>query len=672
MIDKDFLSGAKVNAYFRDWVHPTVRGDEVAKARHSSLIASHMLGGLVSAFVFAGYFAWAGAPGFATAVAAGCFLAPIGIALFLSRTGMLPVAHLLSAAQLTALVTLASALSGGTQSFALLWLAIVPLEAALSADRRMMLIATGLAGAALAGLHLATGAGWLPDPVGLPISSRDAAFATCLGAVGYAGALAANIQQIHRGAARELEASRERYRLIAENANDLITRHEAGGQITYASHASQDLLGLAPNALIRDGFEAALADDDRARYRAAIGHCLEAGKAVAEEFRIARDGTETWIEMRAQRAEGEPNARYVVAVTRDVTKAKAEALEIAKAREDAERASRAKSAFLATMSHELRTPLSSIIGFAEILHRDLLIKEREPKLADYCRIIHQSGEHLLSLVKDLLDVSRIESGKLVIEPEPFALADVAVQTVEAMRPLADGKAIRLVTAIEPNLPDLLADRRATRQILINLVTNAVKFTRPDGTITVGANRAAALPLAPSDAHSASGALPLAPSDAHSASGALPLAPSDAPPPPRSFSGPPAVGTASGASLDLWVADDGIGIAPEHISRIVQPFYQIETGYDRQNEGVGLGLSIVRGLVELHGGRLRIESVPGKGSKFIVTLPADTEIPVVTARPKLVIDIAEIYAQRQQQAQAAATATGTVATDETPQPRSAAG
>ena len=571
MIDKARFAVAAVQDYFRGWVHPDAKTDEVIRARHSSLIASHMLGGSVSAFVFAGYMAWTGAPGIATLVAAFCFLAPVGIALFLSRTGRLDIAHLMSAGQLAVLVALAASLTGGTRSFALMWLAIVPLEAALSADRRMMIMATVLAVAVLGGLHVATGAGLLPTPVELPIPLAGAAFATCLGAVAYAGALAANVQQVHRGAARALEASREHYRLIAENATDLITRHEPGGRLSFASLASRGLLGIEPDDLVAAGFEARLQAGDRDRYRQAIERAFATGAAVSEQFRLETpddgSGAELWLEMRCQRALGaEAGRTYVIAVTRDITRAKHEAIELARAREEADRANRAKTAFLATMSHELRTPLSAIIGFAEILHRELLIKAREPKHADYCRMIHQSGEHLFSLVKDLLDVSRIESGNLKIEVEPFALRDVVIAGIETLRPQADAKGLSLIADVGPGLPDLLADRRATKQILINLVSNAVKFTARGGTVSISAR-----PL--------------------------------------------------GDNIEITVADDGIGIPPEHIARIVQPFYQVETSYARRSDGVGLGLSIVRGLIDLHGGDLRIESAPGAGSSFVVTLPA---------------------------------------------------
>jgi cell cycle sensor histidine kinase DivJ len=266
----------------------------------------------------------------------------------------------------------------------------------------------------------------------------------------------------------------------------------------------------------------------------------------------------------------------VIVVTRDVTARKAELVEIAAARDEALRVSRAKSAFLATMSHELRTPLNAIIGFSELLHRELLIKAREPKQAEYCRIIHQSGEHLLSLVKDLLDVSKIESGKFAVEREPFDVFEVATSAVETVRPLALSKQITLACDVPQDLPDMLADRRAVRQIVIHLVSNACKFTEPGGTVRVAARLL-------------------------------------------------------GSRIELCVSDTGIGISPENLVKLGRPFYQVDTRYSRRNEGAGLGLSIVRGLVELHNGEMTIESIVGKGSRFLVVLDAD--MPAGAQRPR---------------------------------------
>ncbi len=600
------------------WVHPSVGSDGVLRARHASLIASHILGGTLSAVVFAIHFTWVGAPGAAALIAAACFISQIGIALALSRSGDLELAHLLSAGNLTALVTVAAALSGGTASFAIAWLILVPLEAALSADRRMMIVATGLALLSLAGLHGATLLGLPPPLQALPVDGQALTFITYAGGIAYAGGLVASIQEIHRRSARDVEASRALYRLIAENANDLITRHDAMGQLTFASLASRTLLGIESGHLQSKGLEPLLSPADWERHCQSLTRCLAEGVPVSEEFSVSRpraDGTgrdQIWIEMRCQPVaplSGQA-AGSVIAVTRDITLRKAELLEVARARDEAERASRAKTAFLATMSHELRTPLNAIIGFSEILHRDLIIKDRSPKQADYARIIHESGEHLLSLVRDLLDVSKIESGKFSVVADPFAVEDVIAMAVDTLRPLAMSKGLVLACDIEPNLPDMLADRRAIKQILINLVSNACKFTGAGGRVTVSARR-------------------------------------------------------DGSNIELAVQDTGIGIAAEHIARLGQPFYQVDTRYARQNEGAGLGLSIVRGLVELHGGALGIESEAGKGSRFTVTIAADVDaieqaVPVKPPKPGVVVELAELHRRQVERAAAAADAPAPVA------------
>ncbi len=295
---------------------------------------------------------------------------------------------------------------------------------------------------------------------------------------------------------------------------------------------------------------------------------------MAEEYRIERSsehgGAEPgWIEMRCQsvRASTGAEAPSVVVVTRDITRRKSDMAALEAARNEAERSSRAKTVFLAVMSHELRTPLSSIIGFAELMHVQLKRGGGNPKHVEYCQVIQRSGEHLLSLVRDLLDVSRIESGKFAISPEALSLADLVDDVAGTLQPDLRAKDIRLTVEVDAGLPDLFSDRRGTRQILFNLVSNAIKFTPAGGKISIAAHRA-------------------------------------------------------GAMAAIEVCDSGVGIAAEHLSQLGRPFYQADSSYARRSEGAGLGLSIVRGLAELHGGSLEIESELGNGARFTVRLPLD--------------------------------------------------
>ena len=396
------------------------------------------------------------------------------------------------------------------------------------------------------------------------------AVATLTAIVIYAATAVAVLLRSHRLTRLALHESRAAYRLIAENTSDVIIRLNADGKVTFASSAANSLLGVAPSRLVRHGLTAAMRPADAALCHDAIAECLELETAVTVEIEIApltKAATPKWLELRCVPA---PSRDGAIVVMRDVTVRKWHALAMKQARDEAESASRAKSSFIATISHELRTPLNAIIGFSELLHRELLLKSREPRQAEYSRIIHDSAQHLMSLVKDLLDVSKLEAGRLTICSEPFRIHDVIKSSVDTLHPAASAKSIVIDVAIAGELDEVVADRRACKQMLMNLLSNACKFTPAGGKVHLSAEM----------------------SDAH---------------------------------VVLSVRDSGIGISAEHVARLGQPFYQVDSSYTRQLEGAGLGLAIVRGLVELHNGRLEIESEPGHGSCFKLILPLDAEV-----------------------------------------------
>ncbi len=368
---------------------------------------------------------------------------------------------------------------------------------------------------------------------------------------------------------RQLAESRSAYRLIADNANDLVIRHDRDGNITFASPASSTLLGVAPGTLMRRGLAAAMSPAEAERCDDAIAECLEIGTAVTIEIDLVApaDGAPgRCLELRCRPLPGGDGS---VAVLRDITSRKWHALAMKQAREEAQSASHAKSAFIATISHELRTPLNAILGFSELLNRELLAKPRDSRQVEYCRIIHESGEHLMSLVGDLLDISKIEAGKLAIGIEPFSLRDAIKSAIETLHPAARSKSIAVDVSIADEVDEMVGDQRALKQMLMNLLSNACKFTPAGGQIEL-----TAAPV--------------------------------------------------GDYVVLAVRDTGIGIAADHVKRLGEPFYQVDSSYARQLEGAGLGLAIVRGLVELHRGRLEIESEPGEGSCFTLILPLDVE------------------------------------------------
>ena len=231
----------------------------------------------------------------------------------------------------------------------------------------------------------------------------------------------------------------------------------------------------------------------------------------------------------------------------------------------ADAANTAKSLFLANMSHELRTPLNAILGFSEIIAAGSFGNAFE-RYRQYGHDIHVSGEHLLHLINDLLDQSRIEIGQLTLQDEVFDVAGLVEECRQVVACRADSGAVALSAFVAPRLPRLRADRVRIKQVLLNLLSNAVKFTRPGGSVRVTARR-----------------------------------------------------TADGG-LALAVADSGIGMRPEDIPAAFEPFRQVDNSLTRNYEGAGLGLSLARALAQMHGGRLEITSEVDKGTIATLWLP----------------------------------------------------
>jgi len=586
--------------YVDTLVHPAAQQDALTAARHRAFIAPRLIGSFAALASFPIYLAFRGMPSLLEVAVFGWLIAPILIAYYLSRTGRYESAQILSSLALTALVTVVAWCTGGIGSFAAIWLVVVPLEAALSASRRVVMLAStcALIGAGL--LAMLGTFGLLPPPTAVGNAHGALVSLGIISAALYASGVALGAEALARTSFWLLYAEEDRYRLLARNMTDAITRHGRNGAVLFASPAAEPLFGVRAGELTGHGLFDRVHVADRPAYLTALAEAADGGERSVE-FRIQRReaddaSTFNWVEMRCRpldrTKDAKDDAREVVAVLRDVSERKTQERALEVARAESERANAAKSHFLATMSHELRTPLNAIIGFSDMLTNESLVLDPARKV-EYARLINESGHHLLSVVNGILDMSKMETGNFEITPEPFAPAPAITSCCDILALKARDAGVEIKTRIA-DLPELMADRRAFNQILINLVSNAIKFTPRGGRISVSA-------------------------------------------------------FVEGKKLALVVEDTGVGIGEDDLPRIGEAFFQARASYDRRHDGTGLGLSIVKGLVRLHDGDIDIASRLGKGTRITVRLPIDGDsghrpsdpIKLVTERAKELATVAKV-------------------------------
>ena len=566
-------------SYVDALVHPVAQQDALTAARHRAFIAPRLLGSLAALASFPVYVVIRGVP---TALEVGVFAwlaAPILIVYYLSHTGRYERAYLLSALALTTLAALVALCTGGIGSFAAVWLVVVPVEAALSASRRIVALATALALTA-AGLLLLLGAGgYLPHALTSPDQQSTLAALGIVSATLYAAGLALGAELLVRTGASLLHAEEDRHRLLAHSMTDVVIRHGRNGSVLSAPQAAESIVGVQASELLGNGLFDRVHVADRPAYLAALADAASLNEERSLELRIrCGAGQFRWVDMRCLPRESGAGEREVIAVLRDISERKSQDRAIETARAESERADAAKIRFIATMSHELRTPLNAIIGFSDMLTNESLELDPRRKL-EYAKLINDSGHHLLSVVNGILDVSKMENGNFEITPEPFTPAPAIESCADLLALKAQDAGVELTMRIAPDLPDVAADRRAFNQILINLISNAVKFTPRGGRVTVSAR-------------------------------------------------------CDGPKLAVTVEDTGVGIGESDLPRLGEAFFQGRASYDRRHDGTGLGLSIVKGLVHLHGGEVDIKSRLGEGTRVTVRLPfeiANHPVTLVTER-----------------------------------------
>ena len=360
---------------------------------------------------------------------------------------------------------------------------------------------------------------------------------------------------------------------LEDTIDAVVLRITRQGEVIDVSAKARTILKLPPELLFGTGLFDRIHLSDRVAYLSALADMRDGAPARRLDLRVRLpqngDGptADNYRPFSLELVRGELHQDIFTLVLREDGEVARLREDLAFANEAAASAEVAKGRFLAIVSHELRTPLNAIIGFSDMLLHEMFGGFKDPRQKEYVGLVRDSGQHLLAVVTSILDVSRIEAGAYATEPEPFRFIDAVDMCQSMMQLQAEAKNIDLQAQIAPDAGEINADRRAVQQILINLVSNAIKFTPDGGAVVVGAKRI-------------------------------------------------------GSRLHFWVRDNGIGIAEADFANLGKPFMQIQNDYTRRFEGTGLGLSLVKGLVALHEGTMSIESMPGEGTTVAISFPVN--------------------------------------------------
>ena len=373
-------------------------------------------------------------------------------------------------------------------------------------------------------------------------------------------------------AEQALRSSEERHALLLAGANEGVYEWiQSQGDVLFVSSRFREVAGIVGDEAVipRAHWLERVHEEDLPRYRHAWeAHLAGVNQRFSCEYRIhGDDGVIRWVYDRGAGLRGPEGIYRTVGALTNVTARKLTEIQLYEAKDRAETASRAKSEFLANMSHELRTPLNAVIGFSEILRDELFGPLGDSRYREYATDINDSGNHLLRIINDILDLSKAEAGKIDMVDEVIALSELFDSSTRLLQPRLQSAELTLVQSLPDSLPGLRGDRQRLRQILLNLLSNAVKFTGPGGTVTLSAQVEA-------------------------------------------------------GGLVIRVADTGVGMSQSDLQKAMLPFTQIDSGLHRKYAGTGLGLPLTKSMVEMHGGSMVLDSTPGVGTVVTVRFPPE--------------------------------------------------
>jgi PAS domain S-box-containing protein len=357
----------------------------------------------------------------------------------------------------------------------------------------------------------------------------------------------------------------------------VVTDHH--GRIVLVNDTFLSEYGWGRQDLLGEEFTVLVPPEDHAFSKKLHAAFIRHGRHGKRELQLVRkDGRVADIVLTMAMMELSQKRRFMVSTVRDITERKNMMRNLKRAKDEADNANRAKSSFLANMSHELRTPLNAIIGFSELMKNQTFGPIGNPKYEEYMKDIHFSSRHLLDIINDVLDMSKIEAGKVELIESEVAISEVLSSVLRIMGDRANTSSIELNFQVEEGIPHIKADQRLLRQVLINLVSNAVKFSPPGKTVIV-----------------------------------------------KAF-------TLSDNHIRLIVEDEGCGIPADKIKSVQEPFGQVNDARNYRGQGTGLGLPLAKAMVELHGGTLTLESDEGKGTKVYLDFPAERTMHAREAPP----------------------------------------